>query len=167
MAEEIERKFLVISDSWKQGVTSSKLLRQGYLSSNAKATVRVRTRDDSEAVVTIKGAARGLSRAEYEYAVPIEDAREMLAMAEPHVLQKRRHIVPFADLIWEVDVFEGRHAGLVIAEVELEHEAQHVELPGWVGIEVTDDDRYYNASLSRAAAPPAPTRRGDVDPDAT
>jgi adenylate cyclase len=167
MAEEIERKFLVISDSWKQGVTSSKLLRQGYLSSNAKATVRVRTRDDSEAVVTIKGAARGLSRAEYEYAVPIEDAREMLAMAEPHVLQKRRHIVPFADLIWEVDVFEGRHAGLVIAEVELEHEAQHVELPGWVGIEVTDDDRYYNASLSRAAAPPAPTRRGGVDPDAT
>jgi adenylate cyclase len=167
MAEEIERKFLVISHSWKQGVTSSKLLRQGYLSSNAKATVRVRTRDDSEAVVTIKGAARGLSRAEYEYAVPIEDAREMLAMAEPHVLQKRRHIVPFADLIWEVDVFEGRHAGLVIAEVELEHEAQHVELPGWVGIEVTDDDRYYNASLSRAAAPPAPTRRGGVDPDAT
>jgi adenylate cyclase len=160
MAEEIERKFLVVSDSWKLGVTGSKSLRQGYLSSNAKATVRVRTRDDDEAVVTIKGAARGMSRAEYEYDVPIEDAREMLVMAEPHVVQKRRHIVPFAGLTWEVDVFEGRHAGLVIAEVELEHENQHVDLPGWVGREVTDDDRYYNASLSRAAAPPA------VDPDA-
>lgn len=159
MAEEIERKFLVISDSWKQGVTSSKLLRQGYLSSNAKATVRVRTRDDNEAVVTIKGAARGMSRAEYEYEVPIADAREMLVMAEPHVLQKRRHIVPFGGLTWEIDVFEGRHAGLVIAEVELEHEGQHVDLPDWVGTEVTDDDRYFNASLSRADAPPA------VDPD--
>lgn len=166
MAEEIERKFLVVSESWKQGVTSSKLLRQGYLSSNAKATVRVRTRDDSEAMVTIKGAARGMSRAEYEYAVPIEDAREMLAMAEPHVLQKRRHIVPFGGLTWEVDVFEGRHAGLVIAEVELEHEAQHVELPDWVGAEVTHDDRYFNASLSRATAPPEPGRPGGVDPDA-
>jgi adenylate cyclase len=160
MAQEIERKFLVASDSWKQGITSSKLLRQGYLSSNAKATVRVRTRDDSEAVVTIKGAARGISRAEYEYAVPIEDAREMLAMAEPHVLQKRRHIVPFAGLTWEIDVFDGRHAGLVIAEVELDYEGQHVELPDWLGAEVTHDDRYFNASLSRADAPPA------VDPDA-
>lgn len=154
MAEEIERKFLVTSDSWKQSATGSKLLRQGYLSSNAKATVRVRTRDDREAVVTIKGAMRGLSRAEYEYAVPIEDAREMLLMADPHVVQKRRHIVPFAGLTWEVDVFEGRHAGLVLAEVELEHEAQPVELPDWVGPEVTHDDRYYNASLSRAAGPP-------------
>jgi adenylate cyclase len=160
MAEEIERKFLVVSDDWKQGSTGSKLLRQGYLSSNAKATVRVRTRDDSEAMVTIKGATRGMSRAEYEYEVPIADAREMLVMAEPHVLQKRRHIVPFAGLTWEVDVFEGRHAGLVIAEVELENEDQAIELPGWIGREVTDDDRYYNASLSRADAPPG------VDPDA-
>lgn len=160
MAEEIERKFLVNSDSWKQAATGSKLLRQGYLSSNAKATVRVRTRDDAEAVVTIKGATRGLSRAEYEYVVPIVDAREMLAMAEPHVLMKRRYIVPFAGLTWEVDVFEGRHTGLVIAEVELEHEAQQVELPDWVGREVTDDDRYNNASLSRADSIPA------IDPDA-
>jgi len=166
MAEEIERKFLVISDGWKRDATGSKLLRQGYLSSNAKATVRVRTRDDHEAVVTIKGATRGLSRAEYEYEVPIADAREMLVMAEPHVLEKRRHIVPFAGLTWEVDVFEGRHAGLVIAEVELEHEAQHVDLPDWVGTEVTEDDRYFNASLSRASAPPLPTHRGGIDPDA-
>lgn len=160
MAQEIERKFLVISDGWKDAATGSKLLRQGYLSSNAKATVRVRTRDDDEAMVTIKGATRGISRAEYEYEVPVPDAREMLAMAEPHVLEKRRYIVPFGGLTWEVDVFEGRHAGLVIAEVELEREDQNVHLPDWVGREVTDDDRYYNASLSRAMAPP------DIDPDA-
>lgn len=161
MAQEIERKFLVVSDMWVRVATGSKLLRQGYLSSNAKATVRVRTRDDQEAVVTIKGATRGLSRAEYEYDIPIADGREMLSMAEPHVLEKRRHIVPFGGLIWEVDVFEGRHAGLVIAEVELESETQHVQLPDWVGREVTEDDRYYNASLSRAKASPA------LDPDAT
>lgn len=154
MAQEIERKFLVTSDGWKQAATGSKLLRQGYLSSNAKATVRVRTRDDDEAMVTIKGATKGISRAEYEYAVPVADAREMLAMAAPHVLEKRRHIVPFGGLIWEVDVFEGRHAGLVIAEVELATEDQAVTLPDWVGLEVTHDDRYYNASLSRADALP-------------
>ncbi len=160
MGEEIERKFLVLSDGWKGAATGSKSLQQGYLSSNAKATVRVRTRDDDEAVVTIKGAVRGMSRTEFEYDVPVADAREMLVMAEPHVVKKRRHIVPFAGLTWEVDVFEGRHAGLVIAEVELDSEDQHVELPDWVGAEVTDDDRYYNASLSRADAPPG------VDPDA-
>lgn len=155
MGEEIERKFLVVSDSWKRAATGSKLLRQGYLSSNAKATVRVRTRDDSEAILTIKGPPRGIARAEYEYAIPMEDAREMLAMAEPHTVEKRRHLVPFAGLTWEVDVFEGRHAGLVLAEVELAHEGQVVERPGWVGAEVTHDDRYNNASLARADAAPA------------
>jgi adenylate cyclase len=154
MAQEIERKFLVTTMGWKPLATSSKLLRQGYLSSNAKATVRVRTRDDDEAVMTIKGATKGISRAEYEYDVPVADAREMLAMAAPHVVEKRRYLVPFGGLTWEVDVFEGRHAGLVIAEVELETEDQAVALPDWVGAEVTHDDRYYNASLSRADAPP-------------
>ena len=165
MAEEIERKFLVTSDSWKALAESSSLLRQGYLSSNAKATVRVRTWDEEVAKLTLKGAVRGMTRAEYEYDIPIDDARKMLEMAEPHVLEKRRHLVPFGGLTWEIDVFEGRHAGLVIAEVELDSEDQHVELPDWVGKEVTDDNRYYNASLSRADAPPAPTYRGGVDPD--
>lgn len=154
MAQEIERKFLVVSDVWKQHVTGSTLLRQGYLSSNAKATVRVRTQDDSEAVVTIKGPPRGISRAEYEYAIPMEDAREMLGLAEPNTVEKRRHLVPFAGLVWEVDVFEGRHAGLVLAEVELTHEKEQVPLPPWVGDEVTQDDRYNNASLARADGPP-------------
>lgn len=150
MAQEIERKFLVSGDGWRALETSSALLRQGYLSSNAKATVRVRSKNDDRAVITLKGAAQGITRSEFEYDIPIEDAREMLAMAEPHVLEKRRHIVPFGGLTWEIDVFEGRHAGLVLAEVELESEDQVVELPDWIGEEVTHDDRYYNASLSRS-----------------
>lgn len=158
MAEEIERKFLVVSDGWRPLVTSSSLLRQGYLSSNAKATVRVRTWDDHKARLTLKGASRGMVRAEYEYEIPITDALEMLAMAEPHVLEKRRHLVPFGGLLWEIDVFEGRHEGLTIAEVELDSVDQVVTLPDWVGSEVTDDDRYYNASLSRDDGVPEPRR---------
>ncbi|WP_332701149.1 CYTH domain-containing protein [Devosia sp.] len=159
MADEIERKFLVVSDAWRMLAQSSSLLRQGYLSSNAKATVRVRTWDDREARLTLKGAVRGMARAEYEYEIPMPDALEMLAMAEPHVLEKRRYLVPFGGLTWEIDVFEGRHAGLVIAEVELASQDQLVELPDWVGMEVTYDDRYYNASLSRADGIPG------LDPD--
>lgn len=160
MAEEIERKFLVVSDGWKALVESSSLLRQGYLSSNAKATVRVRTWDDQVARLTLKGAVKGRARAEYEYEIPMADALEMLAMAEPHVLEKRRHLLHFGGLLWEIDVFEGRHTGLVIAEVELEHVDQAVALPDWVGAEVTHDDRYYNASLSRTEGIPG------VGPDA-
>jgi adenylate cyclase len=154
MGQEIERKFLVRSDAWRAGVTGSTLLRQGYLSSNAKATVRVRSSDDAVAVLTLKGQVQGISRAEYEYEIPIEDARDMLAMAEPHIVEKRRHFVPLGGLMWEVDVFEGRHAGLVVAEVELTSEDQVVALPDWVGAEVTQDDRYNNASLSRSLNPP-------------
>lgn len=155
MGEEIERKFLVASDGWKAFVESSSLLRQGYLSSNAKATVRVRTWDDRLARLTLKGPARGLVRSEYEYDIPMADALELLAMAEPHVVEKRRHLVPFGGLTWEIDVFEGRHAGLVIAEVELESASQQVELPDWIGRDVSDDDRYNNASLSRTDGVPA------------
>lgn len=155
MATEIERKFLVVGSDWKPLVIKRVAIRQGYLSSNAKATVRVRTKDDYQAFITLKGAVSGMSRSEYEYEVPITDGRQLLQMSDPHVLEKYRHLVPFGGLTWEVDVFEGRHQGLVIAEVELQSERQHIEMPHWVGREVTDDDRYYNASLSRAAAPPA------------
>jgi len=150
MAKEIERKFLVKDDSWRALVTESRAIKQGYLSSNSKATVRVRTWDDQEAAVTIKGKVEGITRPEYEYQIPIADARELLAMAEPHTLAKRRHLVPFEGLTWEVDVFEERHQGLVIAEVELEDASQVVTLPPWVGEEVTDDEQYYNATLARA-----------------
>ena len=154
MAIEIERKFLVMGEGWRRLATKSTQIRQGYLSSNAKATVRVRSKDDQEALITLKGAVRGMTRAEYEYEIPISDARELLVMAEPHVIEKVRHLVPFGGLVWEVDEFAGRHEGLVIAEVELESEGQAVELPEWIGREVTEDDRYYNASLSRAEGRP-------------
>jgi adenylate cyclase len=154
MATEIERKFLVTGDGWRKLVTQQTQFRQGYLSSNAKATVRVRSMDDAKAYLTIKGASRGMSRAEYEYPLPIADAREMLAMAEPHVIEKTRHLVPFGGLVWEVDVFVGHHEGLLMAEVELTSEDQHVAIPDWIGREVTGDDRYYNASLSRTTGLP-------------
>lgn len=161
MGQEIERKFLVASESWRAEATASASLRQGYLSSNAKATVRVRIKDDAQAVLTLKGATDGISRAEYEYPIPLADARELLEMARPHVIEKRRYLVPFAGMTWEVDVFEGHHVGLVIAEVELADAQQVVQLPDWVGPEVSHDDRYNNASLSRSEGPPA------IDPDAT
>jgi adenylate cyclase len=154
MAVEIERKFLVTGDAWQPLATSSSQLRQGYLSSNAKATVRVRISDDQRAVITLKGALQGISRPEFEYAIPLADARELLDMAQPHVVEKRRYLVPWGEVIWEVDVFEGRHAGRVMAEVELADEAQRVQLPDWVGREVTNDDRYANASLSRNLVTP-------------
>lgn len=156
MATEIERKFLVVGDGWKALAQSSSVIRQGYLSSNAKATVRVRSWDDHRAALTLKGRVTGMSRPEYEYDIPVQDARELLDMAQPHLVEKRRHIVPFAGLTWEIDVFEGRHAGLVIAEVELQSEAQDVTLPNWIGAEVTEDERYFNASLSRSDGVPEP-----------
>ena len=154
MGTEIERKFLVRSEGWRQAATGSSRFRQGYLSSNAKATVRVRIRDDAHAVLTLKGAARGLVRAEYEYAIPLEEGRDLLIMARPHVIEKVRHIVPFGGMIWEVDVFSGKHDGLIMAEVELDDEHQEVPLPDWIGAEVSHDDRYANASLARSDGPP-------------
>lgn len=156
MAEEIERKFLVRSEGWRAGVTRQTHIVQGYLSSNAKATVRVRILGEERSVVTIKGPVEDLARAEFEYPIPLEDARQMLEIAQPHVVSKTRHIVPHAGLIWEVDVFDGAHAGLVIAEVELDRADRVVELPDWAGKEVSHDDRYANASLSRNPGVPDP-----------
>ena len=154
MAQEIERKFLVSSDDWKSAVESSARLQQGYLSTSAKATVRVRIYDDKEAMLTLKGKAIGISRAEFEYAIPLEDARELMEMSRPNVIEKRRYNVPFENHLWEVDVFEGHHAGLIIAEVEMASVDEHVHLPDWVGLEVSEDDRYANASLSRTPGIP-------------
>jgi adenylate cyclase len=150
VAQEIERKFLVHSDAWRAAADKGRLIRQGYLSSNAKATVRVRTFDDQDAVITLKGKVQGIVRPEYEYPIPIEDARELLVLAQPQVLEKRRFHVLHGSLTWEVDVFEGRHQGLVIAEIELDNEQQAVDLPDWVGQEVSHDEAYYNATLARS-----------------
>lgn len=151
---EIERKFLVVSDTWRAAATQSVAMRQGYLSTNAKATVRIRIVDDKTAILTLKGPTSGISRAEFEYVVPLEDGRALLELARPNVVEKRRYIVPYAGLTWEVDVFEGAHEGLVMAEVELAFADQSVAMPDWVGAEVSHDDRYANASLSRTPGVP-------------
>lgn len=160
MALEIERKFLVTGEGWRQAATGSSRIRQGYLSTSAKATVRIRLFDDRRAVLTLKGPQRGIARAEFEYEVPLDDGRQLLAMSRPHVVEKRRYRVPHGGLVWEVDVFEGAHLGLVIAEVELASADQAVDLPAWVGREVSHDDRYANASLSRHPGVPPVDPRG-------
>lgn len=154
MAEEIERKFLVASDAWRATAGPGKSIVQGYLSSNAKATVRVRLIDRDRAVITIKGPVDGITRAEFEYDIPLADADALLALAGPQVVRKTRFEVPVDGLVWEVDVFAGAHAGLVLAEVELHSADQPVAAPGWVGREVSDDDRYANASLARTPGVP-------------
>lgn len=146
MGKEIERKYLVKDDSYLSMASGSVEIVQGYLSVAADATVRVRLWG-SEGWLTVKSRNRGAVRGEWEYAVPEDDAREMLVLCGDRVLEKTRYKVAYAGRIWEVDVFHGRHAGLVLAEVELETESQTYELPPFVGREVTGDPRYYNSNL--------------------
>jgi adenylate cyclase len=146
MSREIERKFLVRSDAWRQGA-SGKAYRQGYLSVDPDRTVRVRVAGDA-AFLTVKGRAEGAARAEYEYAIPRAEAEEMLdRLCLRPLIEKTRYRIPHEGLVWEVDEFSGDNAGLVVAEVELVAEDQAVALPPWVGREVTGDPRYANASL--------------------
>lgn len=147
MAREIERKFLLSEDIWRQH--EGRLIRQGYLNTGGAATVRVRLAGDN-AWLTVKGPTTGHTRAEYEYPIPPADAREMLdELCCGPLIEKRRYEVPYEGLVWEIDEFLGDNAGLVVAEVELEAEGQAVPLPPWVGDEVTGDPRYYNAQLTR------------------
>lgn len=149
MAVEIERKFLVTCDGWKAAVASSRRLVQFYLSKDGPSSVRVRIDGGDRALLTIKEAASGTSRAEFEYPIPLEDARGMMALAEGAVIAKVRHVVLYRGFDWEIDVFTDDNEGLVIAEVELDDEDQVPELPTWLGPEVTGDRRYYNAYLAQ------------------
>jgi adenylate cyclase len=148
MAVEIERKFLLADDSWRDGARGI-LYRQGYLSLDPARTVRVRIAGD-QGILTIKGASTGAARAEFEYPIPLVDARLLLdVLCHQPQIEKVRYRVDHAGLTWEIDEFLGANAGLVLAEVELGHPDQPVELPPWVGREVTGDRRYYNAWLSQ------------------
>ena len=149
MATEIERKFLVNGDSWRDAVLSQERIMQGYLANNQNATVRVRVKGE-QAFLTIKGAARGISRSEYEYPIPVSDAEAMLAeLAVSPPIDKVRYRVRHGDQVWDLDVFAGDNAGLVMAELELEHEDQPFDLPDWAGTEVSGDPRNYNVNLAR------------------
>ncbi|MGE0766249.1 MAG: CYTH domain-containing protein [Hyphomicrobiaceae bacterium] len=154
MADEIERKFLVTNDDWRRTAVGEEHLCQFYLATTGRSSIRVRIRNDAEARLTIKSAKPGPRRDEFEYAIPLEDAHALRALAIGSVIEKVRHIVP-ADpsgaLRWEVDVFGGAHEGLVIAEIELQSTDQSFDRPEWLGKDVTDDERYYNAALARHA----------------
>jgi len=148
MALEIERKFLVIDDSWKPQVVRSHVLKQGYLASSPGPTVRIRTSDES-AFLTIKGKTIGFSRVEFEYEVPMEEALDLLKLSANTPIEKTRNIIKADGHVWEIDVFEGANQGLVLAEVELRSEDEQVVLPSWIGSEVSHDSRYFNSYLSQ------------------
>jgi CYTH domain-containing protein len=146
MAQEIERKFLLAGDGWREGAEGVRF-RQGYLSTHPDRNVRVRTKGE-KATLTIKGRTTGISRSEYEYAIPVDDARSLLdELCVKPLIEKVRYKVEYGGMEWVIDEFEGENDGLLLAEVELESEDQAVELPPWIGEEVSDDPRYYNASL--------------------
>ena len=148
MGIEIEKKFLVRGDVWK-ALAAPVLLRQGYLSSTPERVVRVRI-EGASAMLTIKGRTTGATRGEWEYALPLEDATVFLdSLCEKPIIEKYRYRIDYRGFIWEVDEFLGDNAGLVVAEIELESEDQPFERPEWIGDEVTNDPRYYNASLIR------------------
>ena len=146
MATEIERKFLVVGEDWRW-LGDAVEIRQGYLSTVKERTVRVRVMGD-RGYVTVKGITVGAARTEFEYEIPVADAHQMLdQLCERPIIEKTRSRIDVAGLIWEVDSFTGVNAGLVVAEVELEHEAQEIDPPRWIGEEVTGDSRYFNANL--------------------
>jgi adenylate cyclase len=148
MAQEIERKFLVAGVAWKDGATGT-LIRQGYLSSVSERTVRVRVAG-GRAFLTIKGVNRGVTRTEFEYPIPVDDAEAMLdALCGRPLIEKTRWVVPFKGFTWEVDEFHGENAGLVVAEVELPTAETKPALPPWVREEVSSDPRYFNSNLAK------------------
>lgn len=146
MALEIERKFLVRDTSWHDGSPGTPMA-QGYLSTDPDRTVRVRLAGD-HAWLTIKGRSEGISRDEFEYPVPAADARALLALCLPEIIEKTRHLVHFAGFTWEIDVFHGANQGLTVAEIELAHPDDHAPAPPWLGPEVTHDPRYFNSRLA-------------------
>jgi adenylate cyclase len=147
MAVEIERKFLVRGDEWRRHVTGCRQISQAYLSRHDKASVRVRIIDERMATLTIKSHAT-LSRLEFEYPVPLSDARVLMDLRQGAIVTKVRHLVPHEGLTWEIDVFAGDNAGLVLAEVELPHPAHTFSHPSWLGHEVTRDPRFANSELA-------------------
>lgn len=148
MATEIERKFLLADDSWNHGNPVGVRMAQGYLSRETGRTVRVRVAGE-QAWLTIKGAAEGIVRAEFEYEIPVEEGKALLEICEKPVIDKTRYCISYGQHVWEVDVFHAENTGLTVAEVELQDASECPEMPPWIGEEVSDDRRYANSSLSR------------------
>lgn len=147
---EIERKFLVKSNDFKEKAFTQNKIAQGYLSSIPERTVRVRIKGE-KAFLTIKGIGQqgGMSRFEWENQIPVDEAIELLALCEKGKIEKTRYEIKFGNHIYEVDEFYGENEGLTMAEIELQSEDESFEKPDWLGEEVTNDERYYNAYLSK------------------
>lgn len=146
MAKEIERKFLVQGEQWRT-LATGRYYCQGYIPTQGKQTVRVRIIGE-QGYLTLKGPTVGISRSEFEYPIPLEDAQAILAeLCDRPIIEKHRYRIPVGDLTWEVDEFAGENQGLILAEVELNDAEQTVALPPWIGQEVTGDPRYYNSNL--------------------
>ncbi len=148
MATEIERKFLLLDDSWREEKITRKVrYRQGYMTHGEASSVRIRI-SNHDAYLNIKSATLGIKRQEFEYPIPESDAREMLdTLCHKPLIEKTRYYLNFQGHIWEVDVFEGDNRGLVVAEIEMSSEDEEFIRPPWLGQEVSSDPRYYNTSL--------------------
>jgi len=146
MAQEIERKFLVRKDAWTPRDEGTHF-KQGYLNAQKERVVRVRI-EGHKAKLTIKGQTTGISRSEFEYPIPVEDAAILLdQLCEQPLIDKHRHLERFGAHVWEIDVFHGENDGLIVAEVELASEHEALTLPPWVGEDVSADPRYFNSNL--------------------
>lgn len=152
MGIEIERKFLLKNDNWKDLVSASTYFKQGYLvagnnTDTGKSSVRIRIEGD-KANINIKSMTLSVTRQEYEYVIPLGDAKQMLDnLCIQPIIEKTRHIVDYDGHRWEIDVFAGDNEGLIVAEIELQNENEKFTLPDWIGEDVSDQIKYYNVSL--------------------
>ena len=143
---EIERKFLIKNTPNKRKKTIH--IKQYYLSINEKIVQRLRIFDNSKAILSFKENCSGLTRHEFEYEIPLKDANKIVEISNPISIEKNRHIVEYKSFDWEIDEFLGNNKGLLIAEIELKEEKQHIILPEWIDIEVTNEKKYYNYNLA-------------------
>lgn len=151
MKMEIERKFLVSNDGWRQAAGAGLLCEQGYLASSADGTTVRARRMGGKGILTIKGPSEGISRVEMEYEIPAADAEAMINnLCGGRIVSKVRYRIEFGGFFWEVDEFSGSNEGLILAEIELEDESQAFETPDWLGEEVSHDSRYFNAALAKS-----------------
>lgn len=149
MPIEIEHKFLLKNDDWKNHISKSAAYKQGYLISDKTRSVRIRTSDDS-AWINIKSGTIGTHRSEYEYRIPYSEGLELLNnLCQKPLIEKTRFFVPYQQHLWEIDVFEGDNQGLIVAEIELSKIGESFSIPNWISTEVTDDLRYYNNNLCK------------------
>lgn len=148
MGREIERKFLLRGDAWRDAATEHVPMSQGYIARSDRTSVRVRLAGE-RAWLNVKSGGFVASRQEFEYSIPVADARELLALATGPLIEKTRHIVHYQGFEWEIDEFHGASSGLVVAEIELDDEAQVFPRPAWIGAEVTHLARYYNVNMVR------------------